>query len=162
RGIETCIWRPGEGVNIILGGGDVGKTTILEAVALLFSPTNTTVISDTDYYGRDVDAGFEIEAVCELPSGSGISQQVKASWPWEWNGMEAVVPMEQQGGAAAGRPVYRLRVSGSDALELSYEIIQPDGTADVFPVTLRRSIGLVRLGGDERNDRDLRLVQGSA
>jgi putative ATP-dependent endonuclease of OLD family len=29
-------------------------------------------------------------------------------------------------------------------------------------VTLRRAIGLVRLSGDERNDRDLRLVQGSA
>ena len=27
---------------------------------------------------------------------------------------------------------------------------------------LRRSIGLVRLSGDDRNDRDLRLVQGSA
>ena len=27
---------------------------------------------------------------------------------------------------------------------------------------LRRSIGLVRLSSDDRNDRDLRLVQGSA
>ena len=40
--------------------------------------------------------------------------------------------------------------------------LQPDGTTDNFPVALRRTIGLVRLSGDDRNDRDLRLVQGSA
>ncbi|MET4391466.1 hypothetical protein ABIB73_007257 [Bradyrhizobium sp. F1.4.3] len=46
--------------------------------------------------------------------------------------------------------------------ELAYEIVQPDGFADSYPVALRRAIGLVRLSGDDRNDRDLRLVQGSA
>ena len=51
---------------------------------------------------------------------------------------------------------------GTPDLELVYEIVQPDGNADGLPVALRRSIGLVRLSGDDRNDRDLRLVQGSA
>lgn len=63
---------------------------------------------------------------------------------------------------AAGEPVYRLRVRGTEDLELVYEILQPDASTDGLPVKLRRSIGLVRLGGDGRNDRDLRLVQGSA
>jgi putative ATP-dependent endonuclease of OLD family len=47
-------------------------------------------------------------------------------------------------------------------LELTYEIVQPDGTVVMLPVALRRRIGLVRLGGDDRSERDLRLVQGSA
>ena len=55
-----------------------------------------------------------------------------------------------------------MRVRGTEDLELVYEIVQPDGSADPFPVALRRAIGLVRLSGDDRNDRDLRLVQGSA
>jgi putative ATP-dependent endonuclease of the OLD family len=38
RGIEKLCWRPSQGVNILLGGGDVGKTTILEAIALLLRP----------------------------------------------------------------------------------------------------------------------------
>ena len=29
RGIKALSWRPARGVNVILGGGDVGKTTIL-------------------------------------------------------------------------------------------------------------------------------------
>lgn len=34
RGLETFDWRPAPGINVILGGGDVGKTTVLEAIAL--------------------------------------------------------------------------------------------------------------------------------
>jgi hypothetical protein len=53
-------------------------------------------------------------------------------------------------------------VCGTGDLELTYEIVQPDGTVGMLPVALRRRMGLVRLGGDDRSERDLRLVQGSA
>ena len=147
---------------MVLGGGDVGKTTILEAISLLLSPTNAGTASDTDYYARDVEAGFGIEAVFSLPSASGISDQVKPSWPWEWNGTEAVVPAVDPAVGPVGDPVYRLSVRGTEDLELSYEILQPDGNSDRLTVGLRRSIGLVRLGGHDHTERDLRLVRGSA
>ena len=162
RGIQALIWRPRPGLNVILGGGDVGKTTILDAIALLLSPTNFGTLSDTDYYGRNIQDEFSVEAVMTLPSDSGIDFQFKPSWPWEWNGADAVVPATDPETAAGQAPVYRLRVRGTDDLELVYEIIQPDGNADSLTAGLRRAIGLVRLGGDDRNDRDLRLVQGSA
>lgn len=63
RGIEHLVWHPGQGLNIILGGGDVGKTTILDAIALLLSPTNPTTLTDFDYYDRAFASGFAIEAV---------------------------------------------------------------------------------------------------
>jgi len=162
RGITSLKWKPSRGVNVILGGGDVGKTTILEAIALLFSPVNPTTLSDPDYHDRDIEAGFSIEAVVSLPVSAGMSSQMKPSWPWEWTGEEAAVPALEHDGKLAGEPVYRVRVRGTEDLELAYEIVQPDGSADSFPVALRRAIGLVRLSGDDRNDRDLRLVQGSA
>ncbi|HVA12807.1 MAG TPA: ATP-binding protein [Stellaceae bacterium] len=162
RGITSLKWKPSRGVNVILGGGDVGKTTILEAIALLLSPVNPTTLSDPDYHDRDIEAGFSIEAILSLPVGAGISSQMKPSWPWEWVGEEAAVPALEHDGKLAGEPVYRVRVRGTEDLELAYEIVQPDGSADSFPVALRRAIGLVRLSGDDRNDRDLRLVQGSA
>jgi hypothetical protein len=45
RGLTSLKWKPSRGVNVILGGGDVGKTTIPEAIALLFSPVNPTMLS---------------------------------------------------------------------------------------------------------------------
>ncbi len=162
RGIKTLSWHPTNGVNVILGGGDVGKTTILDAIGLLLSPTNPTAVPDTDYYARDYDAGFIIEGVLALSPTTGINEQIKPSWPWEWNGNEPVVPSTDADGETKGEPVYRLRVRGTDNLELAYEIVQPDSSTDFLPVSLRRAIGLVRLSGDDRNDRDLRLVQGSA
>lgn len=163
RRIKSLLWLPQkEGVNIILGGGDAGKTTILDAISLLLSPVNPSNLSDTDYHVRNVEAGFAIEAVVSLPLGSGINDQLKPYWPWEWTGADTSVPNTNDDGKFTTEPVYRLRVRGTEDLELVYEIVQPDSSVDSFPVALRRSIGLVRLGGDDRNDRDLRLVQGSA
>jgi putative ATP-dependent endonuclease of the OLD family len=64
-------------VIIILGGGDVGKTTILDAIGLLLSSTNATVVSDTDYNLRGDEDEFVIEAAIALPLGSGIRQLTK-------------------------------------------------------------------------------------
>ena len=162
RGLKAMDWSPSAGLNLILGGGDVGKTTILDAIAFLLSPVNPANLPDTDFYGREIEPGFSIEAVLSLPATSGIHTQLKPSWPWDWTGTDAIAPSLEGDAPGDCKPVYRVRVRGTEDLELYYEIIQPDGTADHFPVALRRQIGLVRLGGDDRNDRDLRLVQGSA
>jgi putative ATP-dependent endonuclease of the OLD family len=163
RSLRSMTWWPTAGVNFILGGGDVGKTTILDAIALLLSPTNPNVMPDTDYYGRIEEHGFVIDAVVSLPVDIKINNLLKASWPWDWNGKDPVVPnIDVDGTSARNDPVYWLQVTGTPELELVYEIKQPDGTTENLPVSLRRQLGPVRLSGDDRNDRDLRFVQGSA
>ena len=162
RGIEELTWRPAKGVNVILGGGDAGKTTILEAIALLLNPTNATGLSDSDYWQRNHENGFEISATMSLPLATGIAEQRKAAWPWEWDGENAKLPALVADDPPPTDLVYCVRVVGTPDFELVYEISQPDDTFDHFSVAVRRKIGVVRLTGDDRNDRDLRLVQGSA
>lgn len=165
RGIENLIWYPESGVNLILGGGDVGKTTVLDAIALLFNPTNTGIVSDADYYRREIENGFSIEAVMFLPEKSGINQQTKNAWPWEWDGKDIKLPSVDEDPATehdVAHPAYCVRVRGTPDMDLTFEVVQPDSTPEHFSVSVRRKIGLVRLGGDDRNDRDLRLIQGSA
>lgn len=161
RGIQALTWLPAAGVNLILGGGDAGKTTILEAVALLLAPTNAASLSDADYFARTLADGFKIEAVMSLPPALASAQTIKPAWQWEWKNNAVVVPTIGEEGPP-GELVYVLRVTGTPELELLYEILQPNGDCDHLSVALRRAIGIIRLSGDDRNDRDLRLVQGSA
>ncbi|CAJ3718689.1 recombination protein F [Burkholderia pseudomallei] len=164
RGLAAFEWRPAPGMNLILGGGDVGKSTVLEAIALLLNPSNTAVVSESDYWRRDSTQEFVIEAVMTLPESTGISSQHNFSWPWAWDGKDAVVPSasEDDDLPVPENPVYRVRVRGTTELELVWEIVQPHDDVDHFSTAVRRKIGLVRLSADERNDRDLRLVFGSA
>jgi putative ATP-dependent endonuclease of OLD family len=74
-----------------------------------------------------------------------------------------VVPNpDDEAAAEANNEVYVVRVRGTGDCDLAYEICQPNGEFDHFSVSVRRKIGLVRLSGDDRSDRDLRLIQGSA
>lgn len=162
RGIEKLTWFPEKGMNLLLGGGDVGKSTILDAIALLLNPTNAATLSDADYWQRRHEEGFEIAATMSLPLTCGIVEQRKASWPWEWGEDGAKLPDPEANDGQPVDPVFCVRVCGTPDFELQHEICQPDESFDHFPVSVRRNIGVVRLSGDDRNDRDLRLIQGSA
>ncbi|MCY4558972.1 MAG: AAA family ATPase [Chloroflexi bacterium] len=165
RGIEALEWNPGEKANVVLGGGDVGKTTILEAIGLLLSPSAVVVLSEADYWQRDVDAEFVIRAVVALSPSSGVGQQKTFAWPWEWDGTNAVLPADPDDEGApstSGKPVYCLQVRGTPDLQARWEVLQPNEEVDPLSVAVRRNIGVVRLTSHDRNDRDLRLVYGSA
>lgn len=45
RGFENLVWNPSSGLNFIIGGGDSGKTTLLEAIGLLFHPGNSLALT---------------------------------------------------------------------------------------------------------------------
>ena len=152
RGLENFEWCPEPGMNVVLGGGDVGKSTVLEAVALLLSPSNATVVSESDYWQRDSTQEFVIEAVMALTTDTGISSLHNFSWPWTWNGKDAVVPSasEEDDMPPADDPVYRVRVRGTTELDLVWEIVQPHDAADHFSVSVRRKICISSLASSSQ------------
>lgn len=159
RGVESLRWVPHSGLNLILGGGDAGKSCILEAIGLLLNPSTSYSLNDSDYWGRKVEVEFLIEAVLSLGDWVGIEREGRMHLPWHWDGQN-LLDAPTEGGDF--RAVYRVRVRGTADLELVYEIVEPNEDVRSFGPALRRAIGVVRLSGDDRNDRDLRLVQGSA
>lgn len=162
RGIESLTWKPNPNFNVIVGGGDNGKTTVLDALALLFSPSNAVVLSESDYWLNDTDQEFCIEAIVYFPDTEELANQYKFNWPWEWDGDDAVlIPIEEQANGVQ-TPVYKFRVRGTSELELIWEIAQPDDTINHLSVGIRRQIGIVKLNSDESNDKNFRLVYGSS
>ncbi|WP_201273162.1 ATP-dependent nuclease [Sinorhizobium meliloti] len=148
-------------MNLLIGGGDSGKSTLLHAIAMVFSPTNAAQVYETDYFNRSLDPGFVIEATVALPAEMELANFQQTLWPWEWDGREAVLPDRDQENANRD-PVYIFRVRGTPELELVWEVVQPNMDAVALSTSLRRKVGVVRLANDDRNDRDLRLVTGSA
>lgn len=156
RGIESLVWRPDPGMNVILGGGDVGKTTILEAIALLLHPTPAPALTDTDYWLRDVGPEFVIEAVISLPEGTVTTHQYKMMWPWGWDGEKLVIPADTENdGGTQAEPVYVWRVRGTADMDLVHEVVHPNNKVEPLPQGVRRSIGLLRLIGDDRTEKDV-------
>lgn len=160
RGIEKLEWRPAPGLNVIVGPGDNCKTTILEAIGALLSPAPNLTVSEFDYFGREIDKGFEIEAVLAVGDGSILRGDKFPLPPLRGWREGRLTDLPDEGGAEA---VMVCRLTGSSDQEVSYDVIGADEETRVpFSRALRQRIGLMRLGLADRWDRDLRLVQGGA
>lgn len=75
RGIDHFSQTFSKGIACIIGRGDSGKTTILDAIALVLSPSYTIGFYDSDFYQCDVNTPIQISAtLIDLPS------QIKAKY----------------------------------------------------------------------------------
>jgi AAA15 family ATPase/GTPase len=64
RGINelSVQFKPEQNLVCIIGRGDSGKTTILEAISSIFSPSWNLHFSDTDFHNGDVSKNIELTA----------------------------------------------------------------------------------------------------
>ena len=60
RSIHSFDWRPTEGFNCIVGSGDAGKSSVLDAIDFCLCARRTLPISDADFYRLDVDKDISI------------------------------------------------------------------------------------------------------
>lgn len=70
RSIKSLDWCPGPGVNCLVGPGDSGKSTILEAIDLCLSARRSWSFSDSDFYNQDVTKRLHVRlTIGALPDG---------------------------------------------------------------------------------------------
>ncbi|MFM0166887.1 AAA family ATPase [Paraburkholderia sediminicola] len=60
RSIRSLDWNPTDGVNCLIGPGDSGKSTILDAIDFCLGARRNLGISDTDFFGLDVTQDISI------------------------------------------------------------------------------------------------------
>jgi hypothetical protein len=60
RCIEKLEWHPTPGINCLIGPGDAGKSSILDAIDLCLGARRTIQLSDADFHGLDVSQPVQI------------------------------------------------------------------------------------------------------
>ena len=55
RGIESLSWFPSEGINCLIGAGDSGKSTLIEAIYRCLAARRNVRFSDADFHRLKVD-----------------------------------------------------------------------------------------------------------
>lgn len=60
RGIKQLIWYPATGINCLIGPGDSGKSTILDAIDLCLGARRSVQFTDADFHLLDTQAPIDI------------------------------------------------------------------------------------------------------
>lgn len=63
RSIRQLDWWPSEGINCLIGAGDAGKSSILDAIDFCLGARRSLTFSDSDFHNLDVENEISITLV---------------------------------------------------------------------------------------------------
>lgn len=158
RGIKNLKWTLPVCQRLItlIGPGDSGKSTILEAIHLLLGERWNVSFSDVDFYGVDPSRTIKIEAVLtDIPTPL---LRDKSFGFWQ-SGLAAngQIHQEPEDGLV---PCLIVRLTVDDSLEPQWEVVRADGDARSITSSQRREFSTFRV--DDRTDAQLRWSRSSA
>lgn len=94
RGLKTLDWTPHEGVNALIGPGDSGKSTILDALDLVLGSRRNAPFSDADFFGLDSRQVITIQATIGALTGEFQNLERFGSFLRGWNAAAAAIEDE--------------------------------------------------------------------
>lgn len=145
RGLKSLDWRHIAKVVALVGPGDSGKSTILDAIERVLSPKWNVAFDDTDFWNLDTTVPIVIRAtITEFASSFyrdskfGLLLQGFDSAKGE-----AIAASGEEGEEHA--LVVELRVDAS--LEPTWSVLNADGERHTFAARDREALGMLRVGG---------------
>jgi putative ATP-dependent endonuclease of OLD family len=157
RGIREMSWFPPGDFVCLIGPGDIGKSTILDAVELVFSPRWNPPLDDADFFQCDTSEHLVIEAtVGELPQRL-ISD---AAFGLRLRGFDSTTKAILDEPEDHHEVVVTIRFQVDESLEPTWHVVtdrHPEG--QVLGAREREKFGVLRLGGAV--DRHLSWGKGS-
>lgn len=156
RGIASLDWIISSEIVCLVGPGDSGKTTILDALEIALLPRWNLSISDADFFNGDSSAEMTIEVtVTELPTTVIDTFELDLRG---WDGVSVVdEPFTSDGDL---QPALTIRFSCGKSLDPTWMVVN-DRNAEGRPCSSRdrERLGLVRL--DDTATRHLTWTRGS-
>ena len=155
RGISTLNWKPGATFCCLIGPGDSGKSSILDAVEAVIS-SRWFSFSESDFTGCDTSAPIVIETTVGELSKALKSDERFGLYIQGWTPDNELHDEPEDG----DEPVLTVRLTVDATMEPVWELVC-DRTGDprVLSNRDRTLFGLVRLAGDDA--RQLAWGQGS-
>lgn len=157
RGIRSLEWSPPSGAICLVGPGDSGKTTLLEAIELALYPRTWISFVDSDFFGSSTTEPIEIEVtVVDVPSQLlgqdkfGLEQR-----GWTADGLIRDEPEDDD------QPALTIRMRVDETLEPAWHVVSqrnPDGRSISWRD--RDALGVARIGDDV--ERQLSWIRGSS
>lgn len=145
RGVRSLDWRHIAMTSALVGPGDSGKSTILDAIERVLSPRWNVPFDDTDFWDIQTDAAIVIRAtITDLaPSFFRDSKFGLLLHGFDTGEGKAVPAAGNEGEENA--LVVELRVDAS--LEPVWSVVDADGERHPFMARDREALGMLRIGG---------------
>ncbi len=145
RGVKALDWRHIAETAALVGPGDSGKSTILDAIERALSPKWNVAFDDTDFWDLQTDVAIAIRATITnlAPSFYRDSKFGLLLHGFDTTNGEAVRASGDEGEEHA--LVVELRVDAS--LEPVWSVVDADGEKHPFMARDREALGMLRVGG---------------
>ncbi|HLS80623.1 MAG TPA: AAA family ATPase [Steroidobacter sp.] len=145
RGVKALDWRHIAETAALVGPGDSGKSTILDAIERVLSPKWNVSFDDTDFWDLHTEAPIVIRAtITNLPSSFYRDSKFGLLLHgFDTTNGEAVRASGDEGEEHA--LVVELRVDAS--LEPVWTVVDGDGERHTFMARDREALGMLRVGG---------------
>jgi hypothetical protein len=158
RGIKSVDWKVPVNQRLIalVGAGDSGKSTILDAIHYLLGDRWFVSFSDVDFYGVTVHEPIFIRAaVIDVPP---LLKKENAFGLW-LSGVDADGEVHQDP-EDQYEPALLVELTVDAGLEPKWTVVRTDGQAQFLSATQRRAFSTFKV--DDRNDTQLRWSRTSA
>ncbi|HWX50490.1 MAG TPA: AAA family ATPase [Roseomonas sp.] len=148
RGIAALDWSPSPGVNCLIGPGDSGKTTILDAIDLCLGARRSATFCDADFHNVDVEQPISISLTLgDLPDAL---RSMEAYGPF-LRGYDPVLDTLDDEPGEGEETVLTLKLTVSSDLEPVWTLVSERAAAQGLTRFLawadRVQISPVRIGG---------------
>ncbi len=147
RGVAHANWAPEPGINALIGPGDAGKSTLLDAIDLVLQPRRMASFSDADFYGLDPEQPIVITVTLgDLPK-SLLDLDSYSLFLRGWCSELGIVTDEPVAGSEA---VLSIRLTVTEELEPRWSLYsdraEAEGLTRDLPWAERLALAPVRLG----------------
>ena len=148
RGIPSLEWRPSPGVNCLIGPGDAGKSSILDAIDLCVSARRNAQFCDADFHELDTATTIQIDVTLGgLPDGLR-SMEAYGQFLRGWNANSGTLTDEPGAGLET---VLTLRLAVAADLEPAWSLFSERATNQGLVRNLawadRVKLAPMRIGG---------------